>query len=562
MPLKVRLVVLPLFTVLFLSLFFSLSQPVAQALAPRTYDIGNPTLQDIWVDFTRGNDTFSGQSRDKALKTLTAAWELIPSGTPLKTGYRIMLAAGSYPEDAIPEYLENRQGSAQYPVIFQSADGRGKVILKGDLNVYNVRYFYLLDLNIIPDPAGEAFHCEKCDHLLLRGMNLSGGNREAQETIKINQSKYVYIENNEVSGSYNVVIDFVAVQYGHITGNRVHNAEDWCIYTKGGSASILIEANEVFDCGTGGISAGQGSGLEYLESPWLHYEAYDLKIVNNIVHDTEGAGLGVNGGYNVLVAHNTLYQVGKRSHLIEVVYGLRSCDGDTAGCEERLKAGGWGTLEQGGDGESIPNQNVYIYNNVVYNPDGFQSQDQHFAIYGPRQASPGSNLSSPVRTDVNLQIKGNVIWNGPARHPLGIEDGDQGCQPTNSACNAEQLRRDNTINTLKPELANPAKGDFKPLNGGNLLNAKTFVIPAFSGADAPTRPKVPAGELNNTVERDYEGKVRNNSTPPGAYSAPGAPLAATARPAATPSSSGSPQAAEFMTALDEVIKVLRKVLGV
>ena len=60
---------------------------------------------------------------------------------------------------------------------------------------------------------------------------------------------------------------------------------------------------------------GQGTGLQFMTAPWLHYEAYGIRVVNNIVHDTEGAGLGVNGGYNVLIAWNTLYRVGRRSHV-------------------------------------------------------------------------------------------------------------------------------------------------------------------------------------------------------------------------------------------------------
>jgi hypothetical protein len=33
-------------------------------------------------------------------------------------------------------------------------------------------------------------------------------------------------------------VDFVAVQHGHLRNNRVYDAQDWCIYVKGGSAYI------------------------------------------------------------------------------------------------------------------------------------------------------------------------------------------------------------------------------------------------------------------------------------------------------------------------------------
>jgi hypothetical protein len=43
-----------------------------------------------------------------------------------------------------------------------------------------------------------------------------------------------------------------------------------------------------------------------MTAPWIQYEAYDIKFVNNIIHDTDGAGIGVNGGYNILMAYNTI----------------------------------------------------------------------------------------------------------------------------------------------------------------------------------------------------------------------------------------------------------------
>lgn len=341
----------------------------AQSLVPQYYDIGSPTLTDIWVDPVSGSDGNSGATRAQALRTVTEAWNRIPVGTPLTTtGYRIMLVAGTYPESSLPNFWESRHGTYQFPILIQAADGRGTATLGGDLNVFDTRYLYLLDLNIVPDPPGDAFHCERCDHILLRGLVMNGGNqREAQETVKVNQSQYLYIEDSDISRAWDNAIDFVAVQYGHIQGNRIYSAGDWCMYLKGGSAYFRVEGNEIYDCGTGGFTAGQGSGFEFMVSPWLHYEAYDIKFFNNVIHDTEGAGMGVNGGYNILLAYNTLYRVGRRSHVIEVVFGLRGCDGDTVQCGSHLRAGGWGTTTVGVQ-EPIPDRNVYIYNNIVYNP--------------------------------------------------------------------------------------------------------------------------------------------------------------------------------------------------
>jgi hypothetical protein len=43
-------------------------------------------------------------------------------------------------------------------------------------------------------------------------------------------------------------------------------------------------------------------------NPWIQYEAYGMKMTNNVIYDVWGAGLGVIGGYSVLVAHNSLYR--------------------------------------------------------------------------------------------------------------------------------------------------------------------------------------------------------------------------------------------------------------
>jgi len=484
----------------------------------RYYDMGAPNVQDVWVDPVHGDDGHSGATRQQALRTLNAAWARIPAFTSLSTGFRLMLAAGVYPDDAVPVYWQSRYGAFAAPIIIQSADGPGAAVLPS-LTFYDVRYLYLVGLRVEAG-GGDVVQCERCDHLLVRGCELVGvGDPQSyegpQEALKVNQSSHVYVEDSDISGAYGNALDFVAVQHGHLQGNRVHNAVDWCAYVKGGSAYIRVEGNEFYDCGTGGFSAGQGTGFEYMVSPWLHYEAYDVKIINNVVHDTTGAGLGVNGGYNVLIAYNTLYRVGSASHVLEFVHGRRGCDGDAAACQRNLSAGGWGVTGEGG--QWIPNRNVYVYNNVVYNPAPYQSQWMQLAVQGPVSPPAGSHVPSPSRADDNLVIAGNVIWNGPANHPLGTEDPGAGCQPANPTCNATLLRSRNAFNTLQPQLVNPSAGDFRPVAAGNLYAAATYAIPGFSWSDAPTPPAVPPGVLSNAVLRDRNGAPRTTTSPPGAY---------------------------------------------
>ena len=450
------------------------------------YDIGSFAGQDIWVNPTAGNDANNGADRSNAVRSIAQAWRLIPSDQTLTTGYRIRLTAGTYPQSISPNYWENRTGTSENPIIMEAVDGPHTAIMSADINMYNVRYFYLIGVDIIRD--GDAFHCELCDHILIRDSEMSGSNG-AHETIKVNQSQHIYIENSDIHGADDNAIDFVAVQYGHVLGNRIHGAQDWCAYAKGGSAYITFAHNEVFDCGTGGITAGQGTGFEFMTAPWLNYEAYGVTITRNIIHDTDGAGLGVGGGYNILLNENILYRVGSRSHLIEFVRGGRGCDGDIATCAKHHALGGWGSTLP--EGAFIPNRHVYFLNNVIYNPVGFVSGWQHFQVDGPATTTSSSGVPSPAIADDDLQIRGNLIWNGPSSMPLGI---GQGCPATNTSCNELQLIRDNMINVVEPHLVDPMNGDYSLSPETQLSRPTSVSTPVMQWGDTPLSIPTPLQE--------------------------------------------------------------------
>lgn len=503
---------------------------VADLLAPssnqQTYDIGSPMLQSIYVS-TTGNDSNSGSSPSTALRTLDAAWRTIPKEQTLTTGYEILLAPGTYADDTLPNYMESTLGSAMHPVIIRALNGPGTVTLQGDLNLYNTHYLYLMDLVVTPVPAGDAIHCEHCDHLLLRNLVVIGGtSQEAQEALKINQSRYVYIEDSDISGAWDNAIDMVSVQYGHVLRNKIHNAGDWCQYAKGGSAYLRIEGNEYYNCGTGGFTAGQGTGFQFMVSPWLHYEAYDIQAVNNLVHDVEGAAFGVNGGFNILIAYNTAYRIGARSHLLEVVAGLRSCDGQPGdegreGCQQHLDAGGWGTtlVDDGTNMTLIPNRHVYILNNLLFNPSGVESQWQQFTITGLLNNPAESNVPGGSRGDEDLHIAGNLIWNGSADKALGIdgENSEAGCNDNHASCSTRQILADNAINTLEPQLIDPESGNFNPVPEGTVFDIQPVDLPVFSWSDLPAAPVVPPGSTRIQVEVTRSGAARAGQDRIGAW---------------------------------------------
>jgi hypothetical protein len=437
---------------------------------------GAPAFNQIWVDPVAGNDGNGGGSRALAVRTLSEAWGRVPINVNLSTGFQINLTAGTYAESVVPNYWESRHGTKSAPIVLKAIDGDGTARLP-NMNVYDCRHLYLLGLDI-SSGGGDVLHLDSCSYVLLRDTTIRGvgdipSYAVPQESLKVNQSQYIYVEHCDISGAWDNAVDFVAVQYGHVVGSRIHRSGDWAMYAKGGSASLTVAGNEFYDAGTGGFTAGQGTGFEFMVAPWLQYEAYDITFTDNVVHDTQGAGFGVNGGFNILMARNTLYRVGSRSHVIEVGFGSRSCDGNQAACRSYLAQGGWGTAVVGGD-EPIPNRNVFIFDNVVYNPDGYVSQWQQFAVAMPRTPSVGSNIPSPARADTNLQIRGNWIWNGPADHPVGIEQ----------AALAADVLAGNAINTVRPVLVDPAHGNYSLAPG--------VVSPVVSAGLPPVLPPPPA----------------------------------------------------------------------
>ncbi len=421
----------------------------AAALAVAT--LGAPAQaagQQIWVNPGSGNDSANG-SQDAPLRTLAAAWNRIGQGGTAAAGSTINLLPGTYARNSMPYYWENRHGSTSAPLTIRAAGAARSAVLLGDLNMYDIDYLVIDGLAIAP--RGDAFHCEDCGNVTIKNSTLDGrdgGSYAAHETFKANQSHDLHLLNNVIVGADDNAIDMVAVKRATITGNNISGADDWCAYTKGGSSSIDVVGNEIHDCGVGGFTAGQGTGLEFMVAPDTTYEATDVRVSGNFVHDTEGAAFGVNGGDRIQIVDNVATRVGTRSHLLEVTFGARSCDGNSTRCQQLLNSGAWGTSTPGGDViVHIPDQDVSIQRNTIVNPSGVHSQWQHFEISTPRTNAISATLKGPAtaRTDTGLVITDNVIRNGSSSMPLGI-DNSSVCTNSNPTCTVTQILRDNDIN--------------------------------------------------------------------------------------------------------------------
>lgn len=396
--------------------------PVIVTPTPTPPGPSNPEYpgRQVWVDPVAGSDDGAG-NRDAPLRSLTEAWRRIPQNVPEAVVIKVL--PGVVTES--PSYWENRRGQ---PIAIVAANGPGTASMSEDINMFSVANLTIDGLRI--HRSGDVFHCEQCTSITLRRVDFDGLGA-AHETIKVNQSQHFHIVDSRIRGSNENAIDFVAVQWGTIIGNEISHSDDWCAYVKGGSAHIEVRGNVIHHCGTGGFTAGQGTGFEFMVAPWLTYEAMHIGVFDNLIHDTEGAGLGVNGGFHIRMSDNVLVRTGSRSHTVEFVHGMRSCDGDRDACQARHDAGGWGGV--GVDGQYIPNRDVWFGNNVIANPPSAPSRWEQVTVAGDVVPPAGSNVPSPARADDGLVITNNIFWNRPP--DLGY--------PLDSS---------NRINTLDPQI--------------------------------------------------------------------------------------------------------------
>jgi hypothetical protein len=408
--------------------------------------------QVIVVDARHGRDSNSGGARSP-LRSVTAAWRRIPQARTLKRPVRIVIQPGSYPARALPNYWESRWGSERAPIVLVAAR-RGTVRFP-NVNLYDLRWVAFSGINFSDE--ADLFHCELCQHVLLTRSRLVGSPSKLHENVKVNQSRHVGITHSTISGADDNAIDFVAVQYARVTHNVIERANDWCAYAKGGSASVLVAHNRIRHCGTGGFTAGQGTGFQFMVAPFIRYEAYDIDVVDNTITDVEGAGIGINGGYDIVVARNRMWNVGTRSHWLEVGYGSRSCDGQPGDegrerCRENLDAGGWGTtrVDDGSNYVRIPNRHVWILGNVIDNPRA--QGDQLFSIAGPfsDEAQDGSGLGA-VRADDELHIGENIIAG------RGMPEGTDDCE----APDCRELATRNELSAPPGLFEAPTRGDLR-----------------------------------------------------------------------------------------------------
>lgn len=442
-------------------------------------EVATLDVLQYFVDPVAGNDTRDGRTASTAFQTLTRALCEIapvrlarsdePPPTPINT-YEINLLPGAYTADnerraMIPTALAGREayfddssasmffnhraGSPDRPIIVQGYPAGGvpprgtmRPSLEFRLNFGSVQYVYLKNLNIqitsaVPfggnidaaqfhtlRPEMPYPHPLRTNHLLIRNCEIFGGGTmgspRSHEVLKVNQCQHVYVEDCQIHGAFDAgganPVDFVAVQYGHIVDCDIYDSpNNWCIYVKGGSAYIRVEGNRIH-AALSGFAAGEGTTTEFLSSPWWHYEAYAIKFVNNLIYNITQTGVGVQGGYDIEIAHNTLYNAGTSAQIFSLTFGQRDCA--DAECSSRITQEAWDTTSRS-HVDIIPNRSIYVYNNVILidrASTGFSVFDiaADLPIPAGAPSSLRSNLrptetTAMLRADEDLQVRGNFM---------------------------------------------------------------------------------------------------------------------------------------------------------
>lgn len=92
----------------------------------------------------------------------------------------------------------------------------------------------------------------------------------------------------------------------------VHDVATCGIYLKGGARDGVVERNRVERSGHAGILLGQDTDLEFMRDG-TKYECLNSVARNNVVVDTQAAGIGTYSGSNVRFENNTVVGVAKAS---------------------------------------------------------------------------------------------------------------------------------------------------------------------------------------------------------------------------------------------------------
>lgn len=305
-----------------------------------------------WV--SNGGDDGAAGTEGSPLATLQAALDHAQEGD------RILLRNGVYDGNVKVEKsnLIIRSARGEFASIVAPNDDPGvEVTIRIGEDAHNVKLAHL-------DISGGYYYAIKSESTVDTGapdphgptglkIKYSRIHDSGADVIKLTpKTDYSQIVGNEIfnSGRTNPEnaegIDAVQANFAVVRGNNVHDTTTNGIYYKGGSRNTLIENNWVSNTAHSGILLGQSSDENWFDTEVNpnYFESIDGVVRNNVIWNTEGAGIGAWAALRPLIYNNTMVDVAKS------MFG--------------------GLLIQGQehwtpDSRIIPSQDVTMFNNLV-----------------------------------------------------------------------------------------------------------------------------------------------------------------------------------------------------
>lgn len=101
-----------------------------------------------------------------------------------------------------------------------------------------------------------------------------------------------------------------------VRGCHIHDVATTGIYVKGGGRNCVIEQNTLQNCGEGGIYLGFYTDAEWFDTDFNpgYFENINGLVANNLIVNTQHAGIGLWGAKDAQVYNNTVINGGQAEH--------------------------------------------------------------------------------------------------------------------------------------------------------------------------------------------------------------------------------------------------------
>lgn len=156
----------------------------------------------------------------------------------------------------------------------------------------------------------------------------------------------------------------------------IHDIATTGLYFKGGATDVLVQRNRIENTGMAGILVGFDTSPEYFDTRVnpRYYESIRGVVRNNLVRNTDYAGIGLYAASDAVVANNTIIDAARRGHAA-LYFGVPFQDWDPAAGRP-------------------PSHNPRLVNNLVSMPGRHCIEIRHSSELGGvsgLDGAPGSN---------------------------------------------------------------------------------------------------------------------------------------------------------------------------